>query len=240
MRPVCQRRPAGSGRIAYRRTTILWPRRLAAMPDWVGDPARPGAAASRTARCARTCGIGRAHRRRRCRVPPARHRAGVRRPAPTRRDDAGCGSRGIRSTRRHHLLTQGLRSAHDAVPRPMPLLRLRRHPRSAAQEAQARIHVARAGARGRAAGPGDGMQRGPADARRPARGPLARGTRVARRARLRVDARLRGRDRPAHHRRDRDARASQPRGHDPRRARRAAADGAVDGHDARDDVTAPV
>ncbi len=71
------------------------------------------------------------------------------------------------------------------------------------QAAQAGVHVARAGARGRAAGRGARLQGGAPHARRPARGPLARGARVARRARLRLDARLRRAHRPAHHRRDR-------------------------------------
>ena len=69
---------------------------------------------------------------------------------------------------------------------------------------------------GRAAGRGARLQRGAAHPRRPARGPLARSPRVARRARLRLDARLRRRDGPAHHRRDRPARAPEPRRHDAR------------------------
>ena len=73
------------------------------------------------------------------------------------------------------------------------------------------LSVARAGGRPR-------VQGGAVHARRPARGPLARGPRVARRARVRVDARLCRGDGAARDGRDRDARPPEPRRDVARRA----------------------
>ena len=87
-------------------------------------------------------------------------------------------------------------------------------------------------------GAGARLQGGAAHARRPPRGSLARGPGLARRARLRLDARLRRAHRAAHHRRDRDARAPEPGRHDGRRAADAAPHRPVDGDDARDDLAA--
>ena len=75
---------------------------------------------------------------------------------------------------------------------------------------------------------------------RPARGPLARGGRVARGARLRLDAGLPARDGGPRARGDRAAAAPEPRRPDLGRAAAAEAGRAVHGDDARDDVGAAV
>ena len=112
--------------------------------------------------------------------------------SPARCAMRGCG---IRSPRRDHLLAQGVHPAHDAVPRPLPLLRLRRHPRRSCSSCTSRLYmspeqvlaVARQGA---ALGCKEALLTlgdRPED-----RWP--EGARLARRARLRVDPRLRRRD----------------------------------------------
>ena len=243
MRLVCQRRRPRTGPFCLQEDNDRRRPAPRAVQDWFGDPARvgspagPGDPRARRPR-PRRARRGRAARRRRRRGAARRDGRGLRAAARARRRAARRRARGIRSPRRDHLLAQGVRPAHDAVPRPLPLLRLRRHPRAAAQAAQAGVHVARAGARGRAAGPGARLQGGAAHARRPPRGPLARGARLARRARLRLDARLRRAHRAAHHRRDRPARAPEPRRHERGRAADAAPHRPVDGHDARDDLAA--
>ena len=91
-----------------------------------------------------------------------------------------------------------------------------------------------AGDRDRRARPG--LQGGAVHPRRPARGALARGPRVARRARLRLHARLRPRHGDPGARADRPAAAPEPRRHVLGRVAAPQAGGAVDGHDARDDL----
>ena len=152
--------PAGAGRapgdLLTGRTTIGGAAAPLAVQDWFGDPAR--ARASRR-RLLESPTRPRASRRRRAprRSPMPRHcsarqGADFERMLAARRRHAGCRAGGIRSSRRHHVLAQGVRPAHHAVPRPLPLLHLRRHPRAAAQDAQAGVHVARAGAHRRPAG----------------------------------------------------------------------------------------
>ncbi len=151
------------------------------------------------------------------RGPGARRRSGARRPP-----------------RGGHLLAQGLHPADPAVPRPLPLL----HVRPDADPARARgpapylspDEVLAIAGRGRC----DGLQGGAVHPRRPAGGPLAGRARVARRARLRLDAGLPARHGDPRPGGDRPAAAPQPRrdvvGGDPA----AQAGRAVDGHDARD------
>ena len=125
--------------------------------DWFGDPARAGS----PGRPGDTppCRPGARRRRRRrpigCRAGRGSARsigARLRPSARARRRRARRRADGIRSPWRDHVLAKGVRPADDPVPRSLPLLHLRRHSRSAAQDAQARVHVARAGARGRRQG----------------------------------------------------------------------------------------
>ena len=85
-----------------------------------------------------------------------------------------------------HLLAQGVRPAHDAVPRPLRLL----HVRQGAGPGRRAVPHARRGARDRAARRRARLLGGAVHARRGARGALPAGRRVARRQRLRVDGRL--------------------------------------------------
>ena len=85
-----------------------------------------------------------------------------------------------------------------------------------------------------------GLPRGAVHARRPSRGPLARGPGLARRAGLRLHAGLRPRDGDPGARGDRPAAAPQPRRDVVGGAEPAQAGRPVDGDDARDHLPAPV
>ena len=88
--------------------------------------------------------------------------------AAARVRDAGLRRR--RAPGRRHLLPQGVRPAHAAVPRPLPLLHLRHRPAPAARG----VPGARRGAGDRPGGRRAGLQGGAVHPRRPARGALAR------------------------------------------------------------------
>ena len=107
------------------------------------------------------------------------------RDAPRRAARRAGGGRGPpprrRARRPRHLLAQGVRPAHDAVPRPLRLL----HVRQAAGPARVAVPHARRGARDRAARRRARVPRGAVHAGRGARGALPAGRGVARRARLR-------------------------------------------------------
>ena len=166
-------------------------------------------------------------------------RAGRRPRRPVRVGGAGArpGPGRRRPSRRRHLLAQGVHPADPAVPRPLPLLHVRHHAEPACTAPFLSPDEVLAIAD---AGRGAGLQGGAVHPRRPARGPLAGGARVARRARLRLDARLRPGDGDPGARADRAAAAPEPRRHVVGGAAAAQAGRAVDGHDARDDVAAAV
>ena len=152
----------------------------------------------------------------------------------------GAGPRPARARRRapprprlgrsRHVLAQGLHPAHDALPRPLPLL----HVREAAREARRAVPHAR---RGRSRSRGAVVR---ARARRrcsPSATGRRTGTRsrgVARRPRVRLDARVRARVGDQRDRGDRAPPAPEPGRHELRGARAAEAGERVDGADARD------
>ena len=113
-----------------------------------------------------------ARRAARRRVPRPRRRAGRRRPSG-----------------RRHLLPQGVRAAHAAVPRPLPLLHVRHR---AAPPARG-VPRARRGAGDRPRGRRGRVQGGAVHPRRPAGGALAGGPRVAGGPRLPLHAGVRAR-----------------------------------------------
>ena len=98
------------------------------------------------------------------------------------------GPRGGRPAGRHHLLAQGIHPADQAVPGPLRLLHVRHRARAGWTARTCRPdEVLKIAATGR----GAGLQGGAVHAGRPARGPVAPGPGVARRARLRRHAVLR-------------------------------------------------
>ena len=172
--------------------------------------------------------------------PPRRPRRrpdradGRRRPGPRRRP------RRRRPPGRRHLLPQGLHPAHPPVPGPLPLLHVRHGAGQAGRRGQGAVPLPRRGPGHRRRRRAARLHRGAVHPRRPARGPLARGPAVARRARLRLDARLRARDGDPGAGGDRAAAAPQPRRHVVGGAQPAQAGLPVDGHDARDHLDAAV
>ena len=163
-------------------------------------------------------------------------RPALRRRRPGARRGAGRG----RPAGGGDLLAQGVHPGHPAVPRPVPLLHVRRVAGQAARAGQAPylspdeiLDIAREGADA-------GLPGGAVHPRRPARGPLARGAGLARRAGLRLHAGLRAGDGGPGAGGDRAAAAPQPRrdvvgGDEP-----AQAGLPLDGDDARDHLAAAV
>ncbi len=148
MRLVCQRSPCVPRPICLQDSNDRRRPRPHTVRDWFGDPARAGSAAGRGGappRRRRPRSRGRRHPAGRGRRRGAARRFGRRfRPAPrARRGVARRRTRSIRSPWRHHLFAEGLRPAHDPLPGPLPLLRLRRHSGAAAEAPQAGVHVAR-------------------------------------------------------------------------------------------------
>ena len=172
--------------------------------------------------------------------PPRRHR---RRPRPAhRRRREGprrrAGRCGPSTAGGRHLLAQGLHPGHQALPRPLPLLHVRGVAGPADPGRARDVPLARRDPRDRPPGRGAGLPRGALHPRRPARGPLARGAGLARRAGLRLDARLRPGDGGAGARGDRPAPPPQPRRHVVGGAQPAQAGLPLDGDDARDHLAA--
>ena len=130
-----------------------------------------------------------------------------RRAGPRRR------ARGRGPPGRGHLLAQGVRAGHPAVPRPLPLLHVRGDPGAGRARGPRAVPLPRRDPRDRPGGRGGRLPRGAVHPRRPPRGPLARGAGVARRAGLRLDAGLRPGDGGAGAGGDRAAAAPQPRRH---------------------------
>ncbi len=152
-----------------------------------------------------------------------------------RRRPGRCGS-----SRDHHLLPQGVHPRHEAVPRPLPLLHVRDHAGAPRARRPGAVPHPRRDPRDRARGRDARLHRGAVHPRRPPRGPLARGPRVARRAGLRLHARLRARDGDPRARGDRPAAAPQPRRHVVGGDEPAQAGLPLDGDDARDDLAPPL
>ena len=151
--------------------------------------------------------------------------------AAPRPDGRGATPARARHGNARHLLAEGLRSAHDALPGRVRVLHLRAAPSSR----RAGVPERGRGPLDRARGSGGRVHRGALHARRSARGALSRRARGARGARLRDDARV---SRPlcrACPRRDRAPAAPQPGRHVTGRADRAATRCRVDGDHARDD-----
>ena len=147
------------------------------------------------------------------RVPRPRRGAGRRRPSG-----------------RRHLLPQGVRAAHAAVPRPLPLLHVRHR---AAPPARG-VPRARRGAGDRPRRSRRRVQGGAVHPRRPAGGALARGPRVAGGPRLPLHARVRARVRDRRAGGDGPAAAPQPGRHELGGAHAAQARRAEHGDDAGD------
>ena len=125
---------------------------------------------------------------------------------------------------------QGVRAAHDALPRPLSLL----HVREAAGQARCSVPHARRGGGDRARRRRGGLQGSALHARRPTRGSVRRRAGLARRARVRLDARLPARGRDPGDRGDGAAAAPEPRRDELRGDGPAEARQRVDGHHARD------
>ena len=149
--------------------------------------------------------------------------------AASRVRDAGLAA--YRPAGRDHVLAQRLRAAHQAVPRPVPLL----HVRHRAGPRAGRVPQPGRGARHRAPRCGAGLHGGAVHPRRPAGGPVGRRARVARGGRLPGHAVLRPRDVDQGARGDRRAAAPQPGRAELDRLPAAQAGVGVDGHDAGDD-----
>ena len=203
----------------------------------MGRPAHPPAG---------TPGAGARRARRRARSrrgdrPPGRDRRGPR-PADRRggegaRRGAGRG----RSARGADLLPEGLHPGHPAVPGQVPLLHVRGDARSRRRGTGRAPYLSPDEILDdRPRGRGAGLPGGAVHAGRPARGPVARGPRVARRAGLRLDARLRAGDGGPGAGGDRAAAPPQPRRDVVGGAEPAQAGLAVDGDDARDHLPAAV
>ena len=154
-----------------------------------------------------------ARRAARRRVPRPRRGAGRRRPSG-----------------RRHLLPQGVRAAHAAVPRPLPLLHVRHR---AAPPARG-VPRARRGAGDRPRRSRGRVQGGAVHPRRPAGGALAGGPRVAGGPRLPLHARVRARVRDRRAGGDGPAAAPQPGRHELGGAHAAQARRAQHGDDAGD------
>ncbi|CAA9227937.1 MAG: 7,8-didemethyl-8-hydroxy-5-deazariboflavin synthase subunit 1 / 7,8-didemethyl-8-hydroxy-5-deazariboflavin synthase subunit 2, partial [uncultured Blastococcus sp.] len=115
-----------------------------------------------------------------------------------------------RSAWRGHLQPQGVHPAHQAVPRPLPLLHVRDDARTAPQGGRGAVPLPRRGAGHRPRRRGDGLQGGAVHPRRPPGRTLAGRGRVAGGARVRLDAGLRAGHGDPGARGDRTAAPPQP------------------------------